>query len=71
MMLFNELYALGAVEDFDSDDIAVDAGDTKRDVIVSMHIKPSGAMSKLYMTVHVGQEGNNGRKSIFRIYDSG
>ena len=54
MMLFNELYALGAVEDFDSDDIAVDAGDTKRDVIVSMHIKPSGAMSKLYMTVHVG-----------------
>lgn len=52
--IINELYALGAVEDFDSDDIAVDAGDTKRDVIVSMHIKPSGAMSKLYMTVHVG-----------------
>lgn len=52
--ILDELAALGAIEEYDPGDIVIAQGENKRDVIVTMSITVSGAMSKLYMTVHVG-----------------
>lgn len=48
-----KLEALTAIEDFDSKDVTVIAGDDKTSVIVNNSITPAAAMEKLYMTVIV------------------
>lgn len=44
---------IDAISDFSADDIEVIQGTGKRDVAVTMSIKPNGSMEKLYMTVQV------------------
>lgn len=51
--LFKKLQTIGAIEEFETDDIVVEAGAGKRDVVVNVVIKPICSMSKLYMTVQV------------------
>lgn len=46
-----ELQKLSAIENFNSEDIAVEAGNDKKSVAVTMNITPACAMTKLYMTV--------------------
>ena len=48
-----ELAGLGAIEDFDSSDVTVSAGESKNSVVVEDVITIVGTMSKLYMTVTV------------------
>lgn len=45
----NSLQAINAVEDFTSDDISIEAGSEKGDVVVNLSILPISAMEKLYM----------------------
>lgn len=45
---------LRAIEDFKSDDVVVEKGEGKRDVLVSTAVTPVCSMSKLYMSVYVG-----------------
>lgn len=47
------LQKLTAIEDFVSDDVTVDKGKGKRDVVVNTAVTPVCAMSKLYMSVYV------------------
>jgi hypothetical protein len=51
--LHNQLLDLGAIEDFEPDDITVSRGKGKRDVVEYEAVKPVCAMSKLYMTIEV------------------
>jgi hypothetical protein len=51
--LHKELQDLGAIEDFESDDITVSKGTGKRDIVEYEAVKPVCAMSKLYMTIEV------------------
>ena len=44
---------LNAVSGFTPDDITVEQGAGKRDVSVSVSLKPNDSMEKLYMTVKV------------------
>lgn len=44
---------LNAVSEFTPDDITVEQGAGKRDVSVSVSLKPNDSMEKLYMTVKV------------------
>lgn len=46
----NQLEAIQAIENFDSEDITVEKGTQKGDVAVNEYIEPVGAMDKLYMT---------------------
>lgn len=46
----NQLQAIEAIENFSSEDITVQKGTEKGDVIVNEYIEPVGAMEKLYMT---------------------
>ncbi len=48
-----KLEELMAIEDFDSKDVTVEAGEDKTSVVVVNKITPSAAMEKLYMTVIV------------------
>lgn len=48
-----ELQRMRAIEDFKSDDVAVEAGDTKKAVVVTDRITPVSSMTQLYMTVVV------------------
>lgn len=48
-----ELETLRAIEDFDSEDVVVTAGDEKKAVVVSDAITVVNSMAKLYMTVKV------------------
>ena len=48
-----ELETLQAVEDFDPDEVSVEAGADKQSVTVTNPITPVAAMTKLYMTVQV------------------
>lgn len=48
-----ELQKLSAIENFNSEDIVVEAGNDKKSVAVTMNITPACAMTKLYMTVIV------------------
>lgn len=48
-----KLEALSAIEDFDSKDVTVIAGEDKTSVVVTNRITPAAAMEKLYMTVVV------------------
>jgi len=46
----NQLEAIQAIENFNSEDISVEKGIEKGDVVVNEYIEPIGAMDKLYMT---------------------
>ena len=48
-----ELEALRAIEGFSSDHVSVEAGDTKKSVVVIDAVQPVSAMAQLYMTVTV------------------
>jgi len=47
------LETIQAIEDFEAQDVTVEAGETKRGVVVTDRIRPVAAMSQLYMTVVV------------------
>lgn len=49
----NKLMDLRAIEDFESDDVTVEQGDTKKSVVVTDNITVVNAMEQLYMTVVV------------------
>jgi len=49
-----KLMAVGAIEDFIPENITVEQGDEKGDVIVNEYVVPIGAMETLYMTCIVG-----------------
>ena len=48
-----ELEAIRAIEDFDSDNLTVEKGDGKKAVVVTDYVTPVNAMAQLYMTVVV------------------
>lgn len=48
-----DLQKIKAIEDFDSDDVLVEAGATKKAVVVSDSVTPLNAMAQIYMTVVV------------------
>ncbi len=48
-----QLQNMQAIEDFEADDIEVQQGVGKRDVIVNEAIKPTDSMEKLYMSVEI------------------
>ena len=47
------LETIRALEDFEPQDVTIEAGETKRSVVVTNRITPVAAMSQLYMTVVV------------------
>lgn len=49
----SELQASGAIQNFETDDITVLAGEDKDTIIVNVAVQPTDAMEKLYMTVTV------------------
>ena len=52
--ILDEYVQLGAVEEYDSGDIKVDIGDSKREVTLAAYIQIAETMGKLYATVHIG-----------------
>jgi hypothetical protein len=46
-----QLELLSAIEDFEPEDVTVEAGSTKKSVVVRDCITPVGAMAQLYMTI--------------------
>lgn len=49
--IFNELNTIRAIENFDSENVVVEIGNTKKDVVVTVNeIEIVGVMGKLYMT---------------------
>ncbi|MCL2083506.1 MAG: phage tail sheath family protein [Oscillospiraceae bacterium] len=48
-----QLQTLRAIEDFSTDDVAVNQGDNKKSVVVTDRVTPVCAMTQLYMTVVV------------------
>ena len=48
-----QLLDVRAIEDFTSEDVIVEKGETKNSVVVTDYVTPVGAMAKLYMTVLV------------------
>lgn len=51
--LHNTLSTLRAIENFDSDDITIEQGDSKNSVVITDSITVTGTMEQLYMTVRV------------------
>lgn len=47
------LQNISAIENFEADDITVEAGESKDSVVVTNNVEPVSAMAKLYMTVYV------------------
>ena len=52
--MLNELQNIGAIENFQSDDVTVDEGNLKRAVVVNMAVTPVLAMEQLYAKVMIG-----------------
>jgi hypothetical protein len=48
-----ELQSIRAIENFSADDVTVEAGETKKAVVVNDVVQPVNAMAQLYMTVVV------------------
>lgn len=48
-----ELQSIRAIENFDTEDVKVEAGDTKKAVLINDVITPVNAMTQLYMTIVV------------------
>lgn len=44
---------LGAVEDFEAKDIDIKAGSSKDSVIITLGVKPTDTVDKIYMEVEV------------------
>lgn len=51
--IHQRLQDIGAIEDFDSEDITVAQGQTKKSVVVTESVTPTNAMEQLYMSVQV------------------
>lgn len=49
----NTLQTMGAVQDFDSDDITISAGDAIDAVVVTVAIQPVDSIEKIYITVNL------------------
>lgn len=54
----NQLQTIRAIENFDSEQVTVTQGDTRKAVAVDDRVQPVSAMEQLYMRVIVGLEGN-------------
>ncbi len=52
--LADEYRTLGAVEAFDADDITVEMGASKRDIVVTCALVFNDSMEKMYMTIYIG-----------------
>jgi hypothetical protein len=50
---FNQLQSQGAIQDFDPDDIVVQAGEQPEGIYISVAITPIALITKVYMTVRV------------------
>lgn len=48
--MLKSLRDMGAIDDFDNEDITVEVGDDKNSVVITQAVRVTGAMSKLYMT---------------------
>lgn len=48
-----QLADIRAITDFESEDVVVSQGDTRKDVVVDDSITPVNAMSKLYLVIHI------------------
>lgn len=48
-----KLHTIRAIEDFNSDYVTVERGDSKKAVVVTDYVTPVNAMAQLYMTVYV------------------
>ena len=48
-----ELQDIRAIENFSSENVTVEKGDTKKSVVVTDYVTPVNAMEQLYMTVYV------------------
>ena len=53
IVYFNELMRLGAVQNFETDDVQVSQGTELDSVVVDLVVQPVDSMEKLYMTVNV------------------
>ena len=51
--LLTELQNIRAIQNFDSEDVTVQQGDTLKSVILDVHVTPVCAMTQLYMTVRI------------------
>lgn len=51
--IHKELLKIRAIEDYESEDVAVTKGNDKRSVVINDAVKPVCAMSKLYMSIQV------------------
>lgn len=51
--IHKSLQNLGAIEEFESDDVTIENGEGKRDVLVIAAVMPVCAMSKLYTSIYV------------------
>ncbi|WP_194189654.1 phage tail sheath C-terminal domain-containing protein [Clostridium chrysemydis] len=54
IVYLKELVKLGAIEEFENDEIVIQKGEEIDSVVVALGVKPIDAMEKLYMTVSVG-----------------
>ena len=50
---FRQLEAMGAIQNFQMDDLIVLAGEDTDSVVVQLYVQPVDSMEKLYMTVNV------------------
>ena len=48
-----QLQAIRAIENFTAEDVTVEAGESKKSVVVNDYVTPTNAMEKLYMQVIV------------------
>lgn len=53
VQIHNDMQALGAIEDFKSDDIVIKNGDSKTDVVVTAEITVTNAMERLYISTYI------------------
>lgn len=51
LRLYKSMYDINAIDEYESEDITVDAGENKKDVIANTPITPALAMARLYMTI--------------------
>lgn len=49
-----ELQNIGAIEEFNDEDVKVEQGENKKSIVIDCAVKPINTMSKLYMTVTIG-----------------
>lgn len=52
-LLFQEYQTMGAIENFSTDDITIELGNSKESVVIDASVEPVNSMEKLYMSVVV------------------